>query len=74
MLDISLQNKFWVWFHGLMKYNPQTEEAYCFNCQAWLKLRTQCYTVGNQVRCLQHDHIVGYEHDAPEIYGDQKDE
>jgi len=51
-----------------MYYDPKTEEAYCFGCEAWLKLRKQCYSAGGQLRCLEHDHTVGYEHDVPEIY------
>jgi hypothetical protein len=51
-----------------LKYNPETEEVYCFGCKKWLSLRQDTYSVGGQRRCFKADHIVGYEWDLPEIF------
>jgi len=57
-----------------MLYDPLTDKVHCAGCNRWISLRGSTYSVYTQRRCLAQDHIVGYEHDLPEIFGDEEDE
>ena len=45
-----------------MKYNPKTQEIYCFGCKKYLDMFTQTYSDGGQRKCF-NDHILGYDRD-----------
>jgi hypothetical protein len=49
-----------------MKFNPETNEIYCFGCNKWVYLYTETYAENEQRRCLAQSHILGYDFD-PQI-------
>ena len=57
-----------------MLYDPLTDKVHCAGCNRWISLRGSTYSVYTQRRCLAQDHVVGYKHDLPEIFGDEEDE
>ncbi len=62
-----------------VRIEGETHLVHCHYCHDWKRLKTDTYLHGEEIRCLKCDAddkkgaLLGYTHDLPEIFHNDKD-
>ena len=51
-------------------WNKWIEEIHCHKCNTWKDARMGTYLIGEQVKCIECDELLGYDHDWKEVFGE----